>query len=340
MSVFNWIRPGYELVTVKLEWNVQVPFLQTGDGNGQRLDSHSFSPRETPDSEWKLGVFDYETLIGIYPYHLNSAGERTNFFEPVLVKMSILDAKRRKVLQQMVPSHPNYYYVEFLLSKEDIFQSECQQLDGSLTFYCKIVTHVKRVPVVSADPSGVAINCLDELSNELEGLFDGMPLSDVNFNIRGHQFPAHKLILSTRSKYFEAMFKHPMEEQSTNQIEIEDIKPEVFQELLRFIYTGRVSTATLDTMAAGLFIAADKYLMDKLKIKCENYLLNDMSPNDCIELLLNFNLLNSAEQLKKEAAKSFRRFPLQVMATSQWEQVKQENPVALVDIQKIAFSHK
>jgi hypothetical protein len=57
-------------------------------------------------------------------------------------------------------------------------------------------------------------------------------------------------------------------------------------------------------------------------------------------LLLNFNLLNSAEQLKKEAAKSFRRFPLQVMATSLWEKVKQENPVVLIDIQKIAFSHK
>ena len=131
-----------------------------------------------------------------------------------------------------------------------------------------------------------------------------------------------------------------MEEQSTKRVNIEDINPEVFQDLLRFIYTGRVSTATMETMAAGLYIAADKYLMDKLKIKCENYLLCHMSPDNCIELLLNFHLLNSAEQLKKEVAKSFRRFPLQVMATSQWEQVKQENPVALVDIQKIAFSYK
>ena len=86
MSVFNWIRPGYELVTVKLEWNVQVPFLQTRDGNVLRLDSHSFSPRETRDSEWKLGVFDYKTQIRIYPYHLNSAGERADFVEPVLAK--------------------------------------------------------------------------------------------------------------------------------------------------------------------------------------------------------------------------------------------------------------
>ena len=127
---------------------------------------------------------------------------------------------------------------------------------------------------------------------------------------------------------------------TTNQIKIEDIQPEVFQELLRFIYSGRVSTATLDTMAAGLFIAADKYLLNGLKNECENYLLRDMSPDNCIELLLNSNLLNSSEHLKKEAAKSFRCFPLQVMATSQWQTLEKENPAALVAIQKIVFSPK
>jgi speckle-type POZ protein len=79
---------------------------------------------------------------------------------------------------------------------------------------------------------------------------------------------------------------------TTNQIKIEDIQPEVFQELLRFIYTGQVSTATMETMAAGLFIAADKYSPNELKNECENYLIHDMSPDNCIELLLNFNLMN------------------------------------------------
>jgi speckle-type POZ protein len=166
-----------------------------------------------------------------------------------------------------------------------------------------------------------------------------MPSSDVNFNIVDRQFPAHKNILATRSKVFAAMFKHPMKENSTNQIKIEDIQPEVFDQLLRFIYTGRVSTATMETMAAGLFIAADKYLLNGLKNECENYLLHDMSPDNCIELLLNSNLMNSAEKLKKEAAKSFRRFPLQVMATSQWQTLEKENPAALVNIQKIVFCH-
>ena len=68
-----------------------------------------------------------------------------------------------------------------------------------------------------------------------------MQFSDVNLNIRGREFPAHKNILAARSEVFAAMFQHPTKEKLSNQIEIEDIEPEVFQELLRFIYTGRVS---------------------------------------------------------------------------------------------------
>ena len=243
----------------------------------------------------------------------------------------------------MLPSNTSHSNssVRFYLCKIDL--TKCQQADGSLTFHCTILSHVKQEPVLSSadPPASIAINCTDELSTQLEELFDKMPSSDVNFNIGGRQFPAHKNILAARSEVFDAMFKHPMKEQSTNnQIKIEDTGPEVFQELLRFIYTGRVSTATMETMAVGLFIAADKYMLNGLKNKCENYLLHDMSPDNCIELLLNSNLMNSAEQLKKEAAKSFRRFPLQVMATSQWQTLEKENPAALVAIQKIVFSPK
>jgi speckle-type POZ protein len=329
---FNWIRPGYELVNVKLQWNVQVPFIHTADGNGQKLDSIIFSPQEIPNKKWKLLLYDRGAHIEIYVFHGNSPGTTVTLLELIQGKMSILNKRGKKVLQIITTS------VTFNYSKEDLLK--CQQADGSLTFYCKILTHVTTLASTHPRPAGVAINSPDELSTQLGELFDKMPSSDVNFNIGGREFPAHKLILAARSEVFDAMFKHQMKENSTNQIKIEDIDPEVFQELLRFIYTGRVSTATMEAMAVGLFVAADKYLLSGLKNECENYLLHDMSPDNCIELLLNSNLMNSAELLKKEAAKSFRCFPLQVMATSLWEKVKQENPVVLVDIQKIVFSHK
>jgi speckle-type POZ protein len=163
-----------------------------------------------------------------------------------------------------------------------------------------------------------------------------MQFSDVILNIRGREFPAHKNILATRSEVFAAMFQHPMKEKATNHIEIEDIEPEVFQELLRFIYTGRLSLTSMETMATGLFIAADKYLLEELKMKCENYLVHHMSPNNCVVLLLHGDLQNPAEPLK-EAAKFLRRFPNEVMATDGWKKIKQENPALLCDIQQFAF---
>ena len=129
-----------------------------------------------------------------------------------------------------------------------------------------------------------------------------------------------------------------MKEQSTNQVKIEDIDPEVFDQLLRFIYTGRVPLDKLETMAADLFIAADKYLMDELKMKCENYLLSQMSPDNCVILLLHGDLQNPAEYMKK-AAKFFRRSPSQVMATDKWKKLKQENLALLCDIHEFVHRH-
>jgi speckle-type POZ protein len=338
-GVFNWIRLGYELVSVKLQWNVQVPFLHTADGNGETLESSLFCQQETPNSKWKLLVYDKTTEILIEMWHYNTVGERVFIVEAALVKMSILNPKGWKVLQQMLPTRPTF--VQFKLCKRDLIKLKCQQVDGSLTFCCKIFTHVKREPTSSSadDPESFAIDCTSGLSNHFEELFNNMPLSDVHFRIGEREFPAHKVILGARSNVFEAMFKHSSKEQSTNQVNIEDIKPEVFQELLRFVYTGRVPLDKLETMAVGLFIAADKYLLDELKLKCQNYLLHHMTPENCLVLLLHGNLLNPTGPLK-EAAKFFRRLPSQVMATDGWKKTRQENPTLLFDIYEFVHSHK
>ncbi len=207
-----------------------------------------------------------------------------------------------------------------------------------MTFCCKIFTHLKKEPTSSsADSTVLAVDCNGGLSPLLDGLFGILQFSDVILNIGDHEFLAHKNILATKSKVFAAMFQNPTEEQSTNEIKVEDIEPEVFQELLRFIYTGRVSTETMEKMATGLFIAADKYVLDELKNECENYMLHHMLPDICVFLLLNGDLQYPAEPLK-EAAKFFRRFPNEVMATDGWKKIKQENLLLLCDIEQFVYS--
>ena len=328
-EVFNWIRKGYELVTERFELPAQVPFLQTTDDG---LLSGLLSSQQTLNSKWKLELHGFIKEIHIYITHYNSDEEHEKLLEPVVVKMSILDRKGRKVFRQVFPqSSSNSIFLR--VSKESFMKQECPQVDESFTFRFKIFFHVKIVSFSPADPTVNVIDCSGGLSTHLDGLFNSMQFSDVIFKVRGRDFPAHKSILSARSEVFAAMFQHPTKENLTNQIEIEDIEPDVFQELLRFVYTGRVQVDKLETMAAGLFIAADKYLMDQLKSTCENHLLRHMSPDNCVFLLLNGDLQNPSEPLK-EAAKFFRRLPSQVMATESWAKMEEENTRLLCQIHK------
>ncbi len=340
-EVFKRFRPGYELVKSNFEWDVQVPFLQTTQGNGGRIDSSLFSPKETPDSKWNLGLSDEKTKMSLRVWHYNSSGQNVNIADPVLVKISIFNKKNMKVLQEISSFQPNSKVLPFKLIKEMVIsKSDCQEENGSYTFACKILSHKKKESSVSStDPPGIAMNCSNGLITHLEKLFGGMHLSDIIFNIDGREFPAHKSILAARSEVFAAMFQHPTKENLTNQITIEDVEPEVFHELLRFVYTGRVSLEKMESLAAGLFIAADKYLLDDLKLECEIYLLHNMSPDNCAVLLLHGELTNPTEHLN-EAAKFFRHYPSQVMATDGWKRMKKENPASLFNILEFVYRYK
>ena len=103
-----------------------------------------------------------------------------------------------------------------------------------------------------------------------------MAYSDVKIVVSGKEFLAHKIILSgkknnvfiliqefnnfsqnlARSVVFEKMFQHDMKENLKNKVDLNDIVPEVFEELLKYIYTGKVSN--LQQMAPYLLDAAFK----------------------------------------------------------------------------------
>ncbi len=125
----------------------------------------------------------------------------------------------------------------------------------------------------------------NELADDFKKLFENMNLSDVAFNVRGQQMKAHRIILATRSPVFAAMFQQPTQEKQTGIVDIIDVDPEVFRELLRYIYTNQVPIERMDVVAIGLLAAADKYLLEKLKQACLNHLENRISPENCVKLL-------------------------------------------------------
>lgn len=114
--------------------------------------------------------------------------------------------------------------------------------------------------------------------------------TDVNFEVDGEVFPAHKLVLAARSPVFRAQLFGPMKEKSTGCLKVEDIEAPVFKALLHFIYwddlpdmqelAGLNSKGASTLMAQHLLAAADRYGLERLKVLCEATLCEDVAINN------------------------------------------------------------
>ncbi|KAH1223114.1 ARM REPEAT PROTEIN INTERACTING WITH ABF2 [Glycine max] len=144
-----------------------------------------------------------------------------------------------------------------------------QQLDGAVAL-CKLANKAMTLsPVDAAPPSPTPQVYLGEQ------YVNNVTLSDVTFLVEGKRFYAHRICLLASSDAFRAMFDGGYREKEARDIEIPNIRWEVFEPMMRFIYTGSVDI-TLD-IAQDLLRAADQYLLEGLKRLCEYTIAQDIS---------------------------------------------------------------
>ena len=79
------------------------------------------------------------------------------------------------------------------------------------------------------------------------------------------------------------MFSHEFSEQKNSKARISDIRPEVFKAFLRYVYNAEIEI--MSEIAAELIVAADKYLLDDLKIKYERFLIANITKDNAVYLL-------------------------------------------------------
>ncbi|KAB1214217.1 hypothetical protein CJ030_MR5G023130 [Morella rubra] len=169
-----------------------------------------------------------------------------------------------------------------------------QQLDGAVALYKLANKAMALSPVDAAPPSPTPQVYLGEQ------FVNNVTLSDVTFLVEGRRFYAHRICLLASSDAFRAMFdggyreaarvrmggsvRVPLEtkpvdldhvEKDARDIEIPNIRWEVFELMMRFIYTGSVDVS-LD-IAQDLLRAADQYLLEGLKRLCEYTIAQDIS---------------------------------------------------------------
>ncbi|KFO22065.1 Speckle-type POZ protein [Fukomys damarensis] len=109
------------------------------------------------------------------------------------------------------------------------------------------------------------------------------------------EFQAHKAILAAHSPVFNTMFK---QESIKNRVEINNMEPEVFKEMICFIYTRKATNP--HRMMHDLLAAADKYHLEHMKVMCEETLCSNLSTENAVEILILADL-HSVHQLKTQA---------------------------------------
>ena len=152
---------------------------------------------------------------------------------------------------------------------------------------------------------------------------------DIHFDLTNGQssqsIGAHKCILKARSPVFTAMFQHEMQEAKTGKVFIKDIEPEIFKDLVYFIYSGNLGTSLTEEKAKLLFLAADKYDFKDLKNICLRFLLNYIERDNVLHLYEwadNYSVDNLKDAALKFVADNYD----QVCSTDEWKDFAREYP--------------
>ncbi|KAF3339060.1 hypothetical protein FCM35_KLT16531 [Carex littledalei] len=265
--------------------------LTKGRGIGTNILSRTFTVGK---HDWRINCFldgvkqESSDCISVFLVYCPKSDKEAR----IKFSLSLLDhatgaAQHRKNSSLNVfSSFSNSWGWTDFINKNELEASSCLRND-SLTIVCNVTvigepqTYDSRVlPIVK--PS--------ILYKQLGTLLSVEKGADINFEVDGRSFPAHRSVVAASSPVFRAQLSGLMKEAEDQSIKITDIEAPAFEALLLYIYTDNLpETETLtDTgMAQHLLVAADRFALDKLRISCEKKLCEGLDvSNVCTALSL------------------------------------------------------
>jgi hypothetical protein len=156
--------------------------------------------------------------------------------------------------------------------------------------------------------------------------------SDVNIICEDQTFKCHKSLLASKSDVFKAMFDtNQCTEQITGTVHVDDINAKTMNTLVKYMYQTKI---TIDeAMDLNLIVAADKYNIVDLVLKCEKIIVLTMSMKNIMDILAVAKLLPTPDLFEK--AKLFfneRKDREKVQDGPKWMQLKTLNPLLAFEI--------
>lgn len=157
------------------------------------------------------------------------------------------------------------------------------------------------VTLVISEAPGTEINLEWNIATQeekLKILYNDNQFKDIKFLIGDEIVKAHKAILANKSPVFRSMFTLNTRERQECIVKIQDAKPNVFKEFIKYLYVAEIDN--FKEVGLDLLVLADKYDVKGLKDRCENGLSKLLSKENAVFHVIKADEFN-CQKLKRNA---------------------------------------
>ncbi|XP_056265760.1 kelch-like protein 5 isoform X1 [Pseudoliparis swirei] len=125
-----------------------------------------------------------------------------------------------------------------------------------------------------------ALSHADVTFRKMEGYLRSRQLCDVVLVVGDRRIPAHRLVLSSVSDYFAAMFTSDVREAKQDEVKMEGVDSDALWVLVQYAYTGRLDLRE-DTVES-LLSASCLLQLSAVVQACCSFLMKQLHPSNCL----------------------------------------------------------
>ncbi|KAK0161328.1 hypothetical protein PV327_009809 [Microctonus hyperodae] len=280
---------------------------------------------------------EYNDWISIYLFRLSPGEKKIN----VLFHLGILNSKKEELnfgsaFRGEFNDNSLGYGKDKFLQKEMLIKNSRELLPNDcLTIICNLVTFDE--PVTVSRYIKNKETKYDEFI-DYKKLLSDPALSDVTFIVGDKEMKAHKAVLLARSPKFAAMVAEKiLDSAEKNHVHITDIKVNVMEALLKFIYTNEVDN--IDGIVNDLLDLADKYKIKDLKEICEETLYLSITDENSAKILIIADRYH-CEDLKEKTINYINKNGLDILATDEFEVMEKNHPHLITQMYQMLFMQR
>uniref|UniRef100_A0A0R3RQ97 ANK_REP_REGION domain-containing protein n=1 Tax=Elaeophora elaphi TaxID=1147741 RepID=A0A0R3RQ97_9BILA len=134
------------------------------------------------------------------------------------------------------------------------------------------------------------LSFVQKLVAKITEIYDNDLYSDITIHCDGHQFRGHRIVIATRTDYWDDL-------SGNDRIEFEDVAYNIGCAMLKWMYTDHIDGLLGNRCLMQIFTAAVKYRFLDLQKRCELLLLGRIDCESCL-MLYEFATKNNLVQLK------------------------------------------